>query len=193
MSTIGVELTQEQGFVDLQALKKHGIDFVYLRGTQGRSYFDDNYDLYRDKLQSGVMPFGTVVRFSNESTVAQQLAFFNKKIGQQAGQLPVMIVPAVNDRSPKFLQAMAKFAAALQKQGQAVVVSDVCPAKYLTKSTQRLLTGAQANNSSSRYTFWRYTEQGRVKDVDQLAGKTTMFAYLGSSGSFSRLYEQNLN
>ncbi|MCI1290120.1 MAG: lysozyme [Lactobacillus sp.] len=191
MSTIGVELNQDQGMVDLQLLKKQGVDFVYLRGTQGRSYFDDNYDLYRDQLQGIAMPFGTVVYFSNESTVSQQLVFFNKKIGKEAGELPVMIVPAVSDRSSKFLRAMSHFAACLQKQGQAVLVSDACPAKYLAKGTQRLLT---TNRSSQQgYAFWRYTVNGRVKNVDQLQGKTTMFAYLGSSGSFARLYENSLN
>lgn len=191
MSTIGVELSQDQGMVDLQLLKKQGIDFVYLHGTQGRSYFDDNYDLYRDQLQGIAMPFGTVVYFSNESTVSQQLAFFNKKIGKQAGELPVMVVPAVSDRSAKFLRAMARFAAALQKQGQAVLVSDACPAKYLSKGTQRLLTSRQDDKQG--YAFWRYTENGRVKKIDQLQGQTTMFAYLGSSGNFSRLYENSLN
>lgn len=189
MSTIGIELSQDQGTVDLQVLKKQGIDFVYLHGTQGRSYFDDNYDLYRDQLQGIAMPFGTVVYFSNESTVKQQLAFFNKKIGRQAGELPLMIVPAVSDRSPEFLQAMGHFADRLQQQGQAVLVSDVCPAKYLPQGAQRLLTSQGAKQKG--YSFWCYTSNGRVKHIEQLQGQTTMFAYLGSDGNFSRLYENN--
>lgn len=191
LSRIGVELNQQQGVIDLQQLKKHGIDFVYLRSTQGRSYFDDNYDLYRDQLQGGLLPFGTVVYFSNQSTVRQQLAFFERKVGRQSGELPVMVVPAAADRSDRYLQAMSRFAAQLEQAGRSVVVSDACPRKFLPAQTQRLLTSRQLK-LGNRCAFWRYTQNGRVKNMPQLSSQATMYAYLGDAGEFDHLYERNL-
>ena len=51
MSVLGIELDQTKDYIDLHKLEKNGISFVYLRSTQGKSYFDDNYLLYRDQIQ----------------------------------------------------------------------------------------------------------------------------------------------
>lgn len=81
LSQIGVELTQDQDFVDLQALKSRGIDFVYLKSTQGRTYFYENYDFYKSQLQGSDLPFGTIILVSSQSTPRAQLSYFLKKTG----------------------------------------------------------------------------------------------------------------
>lgn len=55
MSVLGIELDQTKDYIDLHKLEKNGISFVYLRSTQGKSYFDDNYLLYRDQLQGLIL------------------------------------------------------------------------------------------------------------------------------------------
>ena len=42
-SAIGIQLNQDVDYVDLRKLQSNGISFVYLKATQGRSYFDENY------------------------------------------------------------------------------------------------------------------------------------------------------
>lgn len=193
LSKIGIELTQEQRTIDLHELKAHGVDFVYLRATQGRSYFDDNYDFYRSQLQGMQLPFGTVVYFSNESTVHQQLAFYQRKVGSNSGALPVMLVPAPGqaERTQSFQQKMGQFAQALLQTGKQVLVADVCASKYLPQGAQRMYTGKKLQPTNG-YAFWRYTQMGRVNKVAQLKRGVTMFAYLGSSQRFNQLYLQQL-
>ena len=79
-SAIGVELTQDFDYIDLHKLQANGISFVYLRGTQGQSYFDDNYLSCRDQIQGTKLAFGTEIYFSNQSTPQQQYQYFVKKV-----------------------------------------------------------------------------------------------------------------
>ena len=72
LSVVGVKLDQYRDSVDLHKLQAAGISFVYLRATQGKSYFDDEYDRYRSQIQGTNLAFGSVLYFSDESTVKAQ-------------------------------------------------------------------------------------------------------------------------
>ena len=92
-SAIGVELNQDYGYIDLHELQANGISFVYLRSTQGRSYFDDDFLVYRDQVLGTKLAFGTVIAYSNESTPMQHYQYFLKKVGTDTGSLPIWIEP----------------------------------------------------------------------------------------------------
>lgn len=122
-SVIGVELTQNFDYIDLHKLQANGISFVYLRGTQGQSYFDDNYLSYRDQIQGTKLAFGTEIYFSNQSTPQQQYQYFVKKVGNNSGSLPIMLIPAVASTKSSYLSKMGQLAEKLMQSGKKVIVA----------------------------------------------------------------------
>ncbi len=193
MSVVGVELDQDKDFVDLDQLQKNGIKFVYLRGTQGKSYFDDNYLLYRDQMQGTHLSFGTIVSFSNESSVEAQYHYFESKIGQNTGELPVLIVPAVLSQSHRYWRQMTQFVQLLEQNGKSVcVMGDYRWHTLFSKQTKFMYTGASLKDKT-HYAFWCYTQNGNVAHVDQLdRHDVTMFAYIGSLTTYEQLYEPDM-
>lgn len=192
MSVLGIELDQTKDNVDLQKVQKNGVSFVYLRSTQGKTYFDDNFLLYRDQLQGTRLSWGSIVTYSNESTPLQQYQYFMKKVGQNSGNLPVMVVPAVKSQSKKYWRSMATFAQYLQASGKKVLVADNHHWQELfSPQTQFLYTGASLKNRKD-YSFWCYTQNGHVKNTEYLEKNTTMFAFIGSMSAYQQLYSSSL-
>lgn len=189
-SAIGVELDQRFDYIDLHKLQENGVSFIYLRSTQGKSYFDDNYLSYRDQVKGTNLAFGTVVYFSNQSNVQDQLAYFKKQVGFDTGSLPIMVVSAISDERKSYLKSMASFVSSLQQENKKVIVAlDYKYHGYFPKETQFLATGNQQPNSI-KYSFWRYTEDGRVKNIDGLKDNVTMFSYNGSVAQYRQKYGQ---
>lgn len=192
LSVIGVELNQDRPNVDLHQLQNHGVSFVYLKGTQGKSYFDDSYDIYRDQIQGTKMAFGTIVTISNESSIQDQWQYYQAKIGSNSGSLPVILIPAVQSSDGKFLQKIAKFAQLLMMTNKKVMVmTDYANHKYFPENTKYLaFTTNLPNKNKNQYAFWRYTTTGRVNKVAGLEQNVTMFTYNGSVSQYKAQYGQ---
>lgn len=189
-SPIGVELNQNFGYIDLHELQSNGISFIYLKSTQGRSYFDDDYLSYRDQVLGTKLAFGTSIAYSNESSPLEHYQYFMKKVGANTGSLPILIEPAVNDRSPQYLKQMARFAQMLSAQGKTVMVEvEIKYQKYFPQNVLFITSGAKAP-SKLQYSFWRYTNNGRVKGVNGLADGVTMLAYNGTTSQYKQKYGQ---
>lgn len=189
-SAIGIELNQDIDYVDLHKLQSNGVSFIYLKATQGRSYFDENYLSYRDQVLGTKLAFGSEVYYSNESTPMQHYRYFFKQVGQNTGTLPVLVVPAVTTRSPKYLQSMARFAAMLQASGKKVMVKlNHKYQGYFNSQTLFMSSGNKAPNKI-KYSFWCYTTNGRVKNVNGLDSHVTMYAYNGTVGQYKQKYGQ---
>lgn len=188
MSVLGVELDQNIDGVDLHQLEKEGISFVYLRATQGKTYFDDNYLVYRDRILGTKLSFGSIITFSNESSVQSQFNYFEQQVGQNTGNLPIMIVPAIKTNSVKYWKKMAQLTQKLNLTGKKVLIAgDYTKKKYFPPRTEFLYTGASLHDKNE-YNFWCYTQAGRVKNVNNLNDDVTMFAYIGNMSDYQAKY-----
>lgn len=190
LSVIGVELDQTKDYVDLHQLESHDVSFVYLRSTQGKSYFDDNYNLYRDQLQGTNLAFGTIVAFSSESSVAAQWQYYQAKVGSDSGSLPVLVVPASNVTNEHYWRNMARFANLILTSGKNVMVEAGNNDRHWFSNDTKFLATADQRVSKNRYAFIRYTQNGRVNGVNQLGNGVTMFAYNGSVAQYKQRYGQ---
>lgn len=188
-SAIGVELTQDVDYVDLHKLEKNGISFIYLKSTQGRSYFDENYLSYRDQVLGTNLAFGTEIRYSNESTPRQQYEFFIKQVGLNTGTLPIMVVPAVKLKKGEVL-ALANFVKMLQDRGKSVLVAINYRYHQLFLPQTQFISTGQKQPDKTNYSFWRYTTNGHVQNVDGLEKQVTMFMYNGTAQQYKQKYGQ---
>ncbi|WEV37478.1 lysozyme [Lactobacillus sp. ESL0677] len=190
-NAIGVELNQSYGYVAMHELQANGISFVYLRSTQGRSFFDDDYLAYRDQILGTKLAFGTSVAYSDESTPQQHYTYFMKKVGLNTGSLPIMVVPAVSERRLVYIKQMAQFTQLLLNIGKRVMVDlPIKYKKYFPAGVSFIITSKREPNKL-QYTFWRYTTNGRVKNVRELEdGGVTMLAYNGTVTQYKQKYGQ---
>lgn len=189
-SAIGVELNQEFGYIDLHKLQANGISFIYLRATQGRTYFDDDYLTYRSQVQGTKLAFGTEIFYSNESTPEQHYQYFMKKVGTNCGSLPLLIIPTSSSKNHKYLRAMSKLVQLLDQLGKKVMVNESYRYHNLFPKGTQFLISSNNRPNTMQYAFWRYTTTGRVKNVNGLDSGVTMFAYNGTVSQYKQKYGQ---
>lgn len=189
-SAIGVELNQDYGYIDLQELQANGISFVYLRSTQGRSYFDDDYLLYRDQVLGTKLAFGTVIAYSNESTPMQHYQYFLKKVGTDTGSLPIWIEPAIDNYDIAYIKQMAQFTSMLLRLNKRVIVDVAVKYKKYFPYDVQFITGGRKAPDKMQYAFWRYTNNGRVKSVKNLEDGVVMLTYNGTVTQYKEKYGQ---
>ena len=189
-SAIGVELNQDYGYVDLHELQANGISFVYLRSTQGRSYFDDDYLIYRDQVLGTKLAFGTVIAYSNESTPMQHYQYFLKKVGTDTGSLPIWIKPAIDNYDIAYIKQMAQFTGMLLRLNKRVIVDVAVKYKKYFPHDVQFITGSRKAPDKMQYSFWRYTNNGRVKSVKNLEDGVVMLTYNGTVTQYKEKYGQ---
>ena len=189
-SAIGVELNQDYGYIDLHELQANGISFVYLRSTQGRSYFDDDYLLYRDQVLGTKLAFGTVIAYSNESTPTQHYQYFLKKVGTDTGSLPIWIEPAIDNYDIAYIKQMAQFTSMLLRLNKRVIVDVAVKYKKYFPYDVQFITGGRKAPDKMQYAFWRYTNNGRVKSVKNLEDGVVMLTYNGTVTQYKEKYGQ---
>lgn len=189
-SAVGVELNQTLDYVDLHKLEDNGVSFVYLKATQGRSYFDDDFLSYRDQILGTKLAYGCIVTYSNESTSKQQYDYFENKVGKNTGSLPILVEPVTSNLTKKYLQSMSNFVKLLQKANKQVMV-EVDHKYYKQFPTRTLYMATGKNNPDEmKYSFWKYTTDGHVKDVDGLSDNIVMFTYNGTAQQYKERYGQ---
>ena len=189
-SAIGVELNQDYGYIDLHELQANGISFVYLRSTQGRSYFDDDYLLYRDQVLGTKLAFGTVIAYSNESTPTQHYQYFLNKVGTDTGSLPIWIEPAIDNYDIAYIKQMAQFTSMLLRLNKRVIVDVAVKYKKYFPYDVQFITGGRKAPDKMQYAFWRYTNNGRVKSVKNLEDGVVMLTYNGTVTQYKEKYGQ---
>ncbi|KRM21001.1 GH25 family lysozyme [Latilactobacillus graminis] len=88
---LGMQLSQTDGYQDFNDLKKEGLQFVYLKATEGASYKDDNFDTNYSRANGSGLSVGIFHFFSFDSSPKRQADQLFKAVGQQTGKLPIMI------------------------------------------------------------------------------------------------------
>ncbi|WP_054663711.1 GH25 family lysozyme [Lacticaseibacillus camelliae] len=85
----GVVLSQSDGSADFQALQSSGVAFVYLKSTQGASFFDDSFATNYQQASGSGLEVGVYHYFSFDSDPGAQADYFAEKVGKNIGTLPI--------------------------------------------------------------------------------------------------------
>lgn len=189
-SALGIQLNQNVGYVDMHQLQNSNISFVYLMGTQGRSYFDNNYLTFRSQLLGTKMAFGTIIKYSDQSTSRQHYRFLRETIGQDVGTLPILIELASNSRSYHYLSSLRHFTRRLQAHHYRVMLALSARYRAFFPVETRFLKVGKRLSNRSQYAFWQYTSNGHVSRVANLAKQVTMYTYTGTSLQYKERYGQ---
>jgi lysozyme len=90
---LGIDVSHHQGDVDWHSVHRHGVEFVYLKATEGRGYVDPRYQSHREALAELPVRVGAYHYFHADHDPEKQAQNFIRVIkGGPALDLP----PAVD-------------------------------------------------------------------------------------------------
>lgn len=95
----GIDVSHHNGTIDWSKVKKAGVNFVYIKASEGLTLGDDQYATNIAGARAQSIPPGAYHFFIPTSSVAQQVTNFCNKVGSlQAGDLPPVLDAEVPSR-----------------------------------------------------------------------------------------------
>ena len=91
-SIIGVDISSHQGNVDMKILKEQGIEFIYIKATEGSSFQDKNFSDNWQNAKNADLLSGAYHFFSYDSSGETQAENYINTVGDLKGRL----IPAVD-------------------------------------------------------------------------------------------------
>jgi lysozyme len=192
----GIDVSKYQGDIDWHRVRAAGIDFAFIKATEGGDHADDRFlDNWRAARQAG-MPRGAYHYYYFCRTAAEQAEWFIRNVPRDAGALPPVLDlewtprsrtcthrPApetVRDEARRFLQALTAH------YGKRPIVYTTVDF-YRDNDLGRMagyhfwLRSVAGHPSivypAQRWAFWQYTGTGVVSGID---GPTDLNVFAGS-------------
>lgn len=181
----GIDVSHHQGSVDWAKAKAAGVQFAFIKATEGGTFVDPQFSRNRRALREAGIPCGAYHFFRTTSTVDAQVANFVRAVGKlEPGDLPPVLDIEVPEqwRSLSLKERLALvhgFCDAVEKK------LGVAPIVYLSPSFASDVLGGDASVKKyvlwlAHYTtaenprtpfpwtdwhFWQYSETGSVPGI----------------------------
>ncbi len=185
---LGVRISQTDGTQDYTKLQKVGVQFVYLKATEGASYFDDNFATNYSQAQGSDMRVGVYHYFSFTSTPTRQAAAFFKNVGNDIGDLPIGVEVSAYTTVPstaKLTKKLTAFVSALRIHYDAKVMligtqEMLAKVKTVSPDAPRMVISS-STRAGKKGTFWQYATAAKIPGGDGSTYRTVVFTNTQSS------------
>ncbi|WP_164847985.1 GH25 family lysozyme [Lacticaseibacillus hulanensis] len=188
---LGLRISQSDGSQDYTSLHKQGVDFVYLKATEGASYFDDNFETNYSQASGAGMRLGVYHYFSFTSAPAKQAASFMEHVGENTGDLPIGIEVAAYTKVPddaKLRQQLTTFIADLRQHYTQQILLIGTPdmlskVQTVSPDAPRMVV-SDKQRAGKQGTFWQYASDAKLP-----GGKTRYHCVVlvGTKAAFQQL------
>lgn len=84
----GVDVSHYQGEIDWEQFKRQGVQFAYIKATEGSGFVDDRYASNRESAGAAEIYVGAYHFFSFDSPASSQAEHFISTVGDLDGALP---------------------------------------------------------------------------------------------------------
>lgn len=176
----GIDVSQWQGYIDFSAVKNAGIEFVYIKASEGTEFVDPFfYRNYANAVQAG-LPVGFyhyLTARNTEAARAEAWHFVSVAEGLSAAGRMVMDIedmegltrPEVNAVARTFLQSVEDYSnksAAIYADAyyaESVLAEDL--ASYPLWIAQYDAEEPTTENPWGGWAGWQYTDMGRVAGI----------------------------
>lgn len=189
---LGVRLDQTDGVQDFDRLRASKVSFVYLKATEGSSYFDDDFNTNFNQAAGSRLSIGVYHVFSFETTPQAQALQFERKVGSNVGDLPIGIyLSYYRDQKPSaawLTQHLNEFVTLIQQQYHRPVLLMGSPdilktVKTVAPQAPRWID--QENRPAGNGNFWQYTDGARIPNGPQAKYRAAVF--MGKRSNFLKL------
>lgn len=207
----GVDVSHYQGEIDWPVLAGEGIDFAYIKATEGSSHVDDQFDKNWSGAQQTGLRIGAYHFFSFDSPAETQLEHFIDVVPE----FPEMLPPVVDfeyygdkrSNPPKTEEAREQLRAMLEGLKAHYGVT---PVIYATEEVwERYLEGcfdeyplwirnvvSRPDTGDQNWVFWQYTNRERLNGYSGEEQYIDMNVFGGDENEWefwSRNYEKGWN
>ena len=178
---IGADLSRYQGDVDMDQMKEDGIEFVYIKATEGSQYSDEKFQTNWKKAEKSGIPAGAYHFFSFESGGKTQAENYIQTVGELKGRLvPVVDVEFYGDMhlnppAEKDVENELKiFLEALEEEYHVKPVIYTEPGMYRRYLKDSFVEYRKWMSSiyiplnwqySGDWDIWQYTDRGELRGV----------------------------
>lgn len=184
----GVDVSHHQGVIDWQKVRNAGCQFAFIKATEGATFKDRQFRRNRDEAGKNGIITGAYHFFRAGTSLEAQMNNFAKTIGEvHSGELSPVIdveipsqwsrfsVSERNDMIVEFIEGIRErlgrnidpfiylspsFADDVLKNDYRLAYSPLWLAHYTSRNSPR------TPRPWSTWTFWQWTERGRVAGVD---------------------------
>ena len=176
---IGADIARYQGDVNMEKLSGEGIQFLYIKATEGSSHTDIWFEENMQKARDAGLPAGAYHFFSMDSSGAKQAQHYIETVGDLSGCLcPAVDVEFYGDKQddpPPVESVRAElhaFLAALEEEyhvkpviycGRAILDAYIDDTFDDYPFWIRSVYAPVRFATGHRWTIWQYTDHGRLE------------------------------
>lgn len=196
----GIDISRYQGQINWQQVRSAGINFVFIKATEGGDHSDPAFRTYWDQAGAAGIPRGAYHYYYFCRSGAQQAAWFIANVPRGTNTLPPVIdLEWTSSRtcprrpSPAEVKAEATaFMNALQQfYGQRPIIYttvDFYRDNQLGTMREEFWLRSTANHPSAtypgqRWTFWQYSGTGTVPGI---RGNVDLNTFAGSAAQWNQ-------
>ena len=174
----GIDVSSYQGEIDWRVLSGQGIDFAFIKATEGSSFVDRNFEYNYSEALKTELRVGAYHFFSYESSGENQAANFIKTVEKTENMLPPVVDLEFYGEYEKNPLSREEVSIELQKCLDRLEENyNVKPIIYATaRSYSRYLSGEYEDydiwirsmisvphfQDGRKWTFWQYSDKGKL-------------------------------
>ncbi len=177
----GIDVSHWNGNIDWQAVQEQGIDFVFIKATEGKTFKDPMFEKYYEGAKKAGLLVGVYhfARFTDSKSAVEEAEFFIDHTKGKAFDLPLALDLEENDSMSKQLctNAAEAFLGRVEKKAGKKPLLYSNPAfitRYLKSSLGKYpLWIAHYNTKNPRsvegwanWMIWQYRSDGKLKGIN---------------------------
>lgn len=196
----GVDVSSYQGTVDWKVLEEQGIDFAFIKATEGSGYTDEYFaENFKNSAETGIR-IGAYHFFSFDSPGRTQADNYIRAVGKRENMLPPVIDVEYyngNGKNPpdedKARQNLHDLITALEEYyGMTPIIysTEVVYNRYIRNHfsendiwIRSILTKPHLSDGRN-WTFWQYCNRGRLEGYDGIEKYIDLNVFNGSREEF---------
>lgn len=196
----GVDVSSYQGKINWTLLEKQGIQFAFIKATEGSSTVDQNFRYNYDHAMKTELNVGAYHFFSFDSSGMTQANNFIATVPKNSRMLPPVVDLEFYGNKEKHPPNKALVRKNLNELlNKLEIYYGKKPIIYVTQKSYRLyISGGYSTYplwissgltppmllSNRQYVFWQYSDKGKLKDNNGTEAHVDMNVFLGSQKQF---------
>ncbi|MDR1565085.1 MAG: glycoside hydrolase family 25 [Oscillospiraceae bacterium] len=200
----GVDSSSYQGEINWQTLAKEGIDFAYVKATEGSTYVDSCFEYNLENALKTDLYIGAYHFFSFESSGSAQAAHFIATVPLNDGMLPPVVdlefYGDYENHAPSKEAVTAELNDMLERLAKHY---NKKPLIYVTKESYELyisggfaeydiwfrnVTGKPKLNDGREWTLWQYSNRHRLKAYSGSEPYIDFNVFNGNIADFKKVF-----
>lgn len=189
---LGVRLDQTDGFQDFNALHQAGVQFAYLKATEGASYFDDDYTANLHRASGTAVATGAIHFFSFASTPNAQADAFIKHVATSTGKLPIAVEVTAYTTLPSKATLSANLLVFLRRLEanygrQCVVMGTRKMLRYVKTAvgTRNTIVIGATKAGATNPQFWQFADETKIA-----GSKYRGMVFVGQKSAYTKLISE---